>query len=128
MGQAMPRRQILIIDQDDEARHLAGVLFEESELLPVDCDTVDDALRRLETSGDRVAAVFVDLDAAGPAAAALLERVHAECPWVRVIATGGDGAPRLDTRDRFMPKPWLPLDLLIAAETAAERPLPGKAH
>lgn len=128
MGQAMPRRQILIIDQDDEARQLAGVLFEESDLLPVECDTVADAIRQLDASSDRVAAIFVDLDVVGSAASDLLERVHEDCPWVRVIATGGGRVPDLHGKDRFMRKPWLPLDLLIAAETAADRPKRGAPH
>ncbi|WP_181706851.1 response regulator [Chthonobacter rhizosphaerae] len=125
MGQAIPRRQILIVDRDEEARHLAGALFEESDLDPIECDTAADALRQLETVGDQVVALFVDLDDAGPASAKLFETVRARFPWVRVIATGRHAGQQTPADARFMRKPWLPLDLLIAAETTVPQ---GRPH
>lgn len=117
MGQAMPRRQVLIVSEDDEARHLAGALFEESDLLPVECGAVDDALDHLRRDAGRVAALFVDVDDVGDRAGALIDAARRACPSIRVIATGEGRAPAPMRDARFMAKPWLPLDLLIAAES-----------
>jgi len=59
--------------------------------------------------------------------------VRLKWPWIRTVLTSD--APPADDLDkalrpvRFMPKPWLALDVLLEAETAAqaslsERPTP----
>ncbi len=45
-------------------------------------------------------------------------------PWIQMVVTSGGAGDRLDYLPRsatFMPKPWRALDVLVAAEHAAER-------
>lgn len=119
MGSARPPKRIIVIEPDKDMRDLSAVLFEEAELGVVECATWGEALRALERAGEAIAMVFADLDGEDEAedfAAAVRRR----WPGVRLVLTGvGRARGGLPPGSAYMPKPWRPLELLIAAETAA---------
>jgi CheY-like chemotaxis protein len=132
MGQTHGGTTALIAGADKAEADLAATLLEESDLRVEHCADAAALMRRLQADPLDVVLVFVDLnrirseDLAG---------VRRSWPWIRIVATGSrhDGAAG-DQPDRLLVKPWLPLDLLVAAEAARSgaelsgRRRPGRSH
>jgi DNA-binding NtrC family response regulator len=121
MGQAKPFKPIALVVEDDELeRELATVLLEESEIGVIQCESAEGALRVLEKMGGCVSMMFTDVKLAGKIDG--LELAHFATqyyPNIRVIVTSGLALTKsLPERAMFMPKPWLPLDVLREAEVA----------
>lgn len=118
MGRARPPKQILVVENDKDARDLTAALFEETELAVVEYADWESAFRHLEHAADQVAMVFGDLDGAdgAPEVVATMRR---RWPGVELVLTGSRRSGRVPSDTRFMQKPWRALEVLIAAENAA---------
>ena len=118
MGQAIPFKPIALVVEDDVLqRELVAVLLEESELSVIQCQSAEQALRVLKKMGGRVSMMFTDVKLAGKIDGVELAHFATRCyPKIRVIVTSGLALPKsLPEGAMFMPKPWLPLDVLREA-------------
>ena len=118
MGQAKPLKSIALLVEDDVLqRELAAFLLEESELSVIQCQSAEQALYVLEKLGGRVLMMFTDVKLAGKIDGVELAHFATQCyPKIRVIVTSGLALPKsLPEGAMFMPKPWLPLDVLREA-------------
>ena len=116
-------RVALIVDDDPEVRGLAAALIEETALDVVEAESAEEGLAYLRRHAPDVALLFTDIrlpcmmDGVD-----LAQKVQANWPWIRILVTSGDAGERvadLPWGARFMPKPWLALEVLIEAERAA---------
>ena len=118
MGQSSPFKPIALIVEDDVLqRELVVALLEESEMGTVQCDSAEEALRVLEKLGCGVRMLFSDVNLAGRIdGVELAQFVTQQYPDIHVIVTSGLALTKsLPEGVMFMPKPWLPLDLLREA-------------
>ena len=119
MGQAGPFKPIAVVVEDDILqREDVAALLEESDMGVVQCDTAEEALRVLETMGDCVSFMFTDIKLGGRIDGVELAHFSAQrYPNIHVIVTSGHALMRrLPEGVTFMPKPWLPLDILREVE------------
>jgi two-component system cell cycle response regulator CpdR len=119
MGQAKPFKPIALVVEDDVLqRELVVVLLEESEMGVIQCQSAEEALDVLEKLGGCVSMMFTDVKLAGKIDGVELAHFATQCyPKIRVIVTSGLALPKsLPEGAMFMPKPWLPLDVLREAE------------
>jgi DNA-binding NtrC family response regulator len=123
MGQAQQkRRAVLIVEDDAELRGLTAALFEDGELDTIECESAEAALATMLIRGRDVAIIFADIWLRGVMDGIDLAReVKMRWPCLSVILTSGH--PRelfgeLPPGVAYMPKPWQPLNLLVAAEQA----------
>jgi len=126
MGQASPfRSTALVVEDDRDLRDLAAAVLEDTDLQVVEAETGEDALDYLRIHADQVAFVFTDVRLPRIVDGVDLARMIAlKWPWIQMVVTSGGAGDRLDYLPRtatFMPKPWRALDVLVAAEQAAER-------
>ncbi len=121
MGQAQQnRRAVLIVEDDTELRGFAARLLEDSELDTIECEGAEAALATMLIRGRDVAMIFADVRLPGAMDGIDLAReVRMRWPFLPVILTSGypRGGP-LPLGVDFMPKPWQPLNLLVAAKQA----------
>jgi len=123
MGQAQQkRRAVLIVEDDAELRHLTAALFEDEQMDTIECESAEAALATLLIGGREVAMIFADIRLRG-----VMDGVDLACeakmrwPLLPVILTSGHPRERggeLPPGVGYMPKPWQPLNVLIAAEEA----------
>ena len=126
MGQSFVcSRVALIVEDDQELRALAAALLEETDLRVVEASSAEEALHYLRHNAGEVAFLFADVKLPCRMSGVDLARTASlNWPWIRTALTSG--APLEDDLDKAllhvqcMPKPWLPLEVLIAAEKAAE--------
>jgi len=119
MGQASPLKPIALVVEDDVLqRELAVVLLEECEMGVIECESAEGALRVLEKMGEGVSMIFTDVKLAGKIDGVELAHFATQCyPDIHVIVTSGLAlTKRLPEGATFMPKPWLPLDVLREAQ------------
>jgi DNA-binding LytR/AlgR family response regulator len=119
MGQTSPFKPIALVVEDDMfQREELAALLEESEMGVVQCDTAEEALRVLEKMGECVSLIFTDIELGGRIDGVELAHFSAQrYPNIHVIVTSGlTLTKRLPEGVKFMPKPWLPLDILREAE------------
>jgi DNA-binding LytR/AlgR family response regulator len=115
MGQAGPFKPIAVVVEDDMLqREDVAALLEESEMGVVQCDTAEEALRVLEKMGERVSLMFTDITLSGRIDGVELAHFSAQrYANIYVIVTSGRALMRrLPEGVKFMPKPWVPLDIL----------------
>jgi len=123
MGQAQQkRRTVLIVEDDAELRSLTAALFEDEEMDTIECESAEAALATLLIGGRDVAMIFADVRLRGVMDGTDLAReVKMRWPLLPVILTSGHRCERVGELPRgvaYMPKPWQPLNVLIAAEQA----------
>ena len=124
MGQAhQKRRAVLIVEDDAELRSLTAALFEDEQMDAIECESAEAALATLLLIGGReVAMIFADVRLRGVMDGIDLAReVKMRWPLLPVILTSGHPRERvgkLPPGVAYMPKPWQPLNVLIAAEQA----------
>src|SRR5712691_5897930 len=123
MGQAQPiRRTALIVEDDADLRWLTATLFEESEFDVIECESAEAGLATMLLRGPDVAIIFADIRLSGVMDGVDLAReAKKRWPHVTVIVTSGNPGERLKAlppNDRYMQKPWQPLNVLMAAERA----------
>ena len=123
MGQALPkRRTVLIVEDDADLRYLTATLLEYEQLETIECESAEAALAFMLMSGREVAMIFADVQLRGVMVGIDLAReVKMRWPHLSVVLTSG--YPREHVRElppgvAYMPKPWQPLNVLIAAEVA----------
>ena len=119
MGQKGPYKPIALVVEDDVLqREWAVVLLEESEMGVIECDSAEEALRILEKMGGCVSLMFTDVNLAGKIDGVELAHLATQCcPNIHLIVTSGRALTKsLPEGAIFMPKPWLPLDVLREAE------------
>ena len=123
MGQAQQkRRAVLIVEDDAELRSFTAALFEDGELDTIQCESAEAALAIMLICGRDVAMIFADVRLRGVMDGIDLAReVKMRWPCLAVILTSGH--PRelfgeLPPGVAYIPKPWQPLNLLVAAEQA----------
>src|SRR6266446_6583504 len=123
MGQAQQkRRAVLIVEDDAELRSLMAALFEDEQMDTIECESAEAALAILLIGGREVAMIFADVRLRGVMDGIDLAReVKIRWPLLPVILTSGHPRERvgdLPPGVAYMPKPWQPLNVLIAAEHA----------
>ena len=123
MGQAQQkRRAVLVVEDDAELRHLTAALFEDEQMDSIECESAEAALAILLIGGREVAMIFADVRLRGVMDGIDLAReVKLRWQLLPVILTSGHPCERvgkLPAGVGYMPKPWQPLNVLIAAEQA----------
>ena len=131
MGQAQQKhRAVLIVEDDAELRHLTAALFEDEAALfedekvdTIECESAEAALAVMLIGGREIAMVFADVRLPGAMGGVdLAWEVKLRWPLLPVILTSGHPLERireLPPGVAYMPKPWQPLNVLIAAEQAS---------
>ena len=117
MGQAGPFKPIALIVEDDiSQRERIVALLEESEMGVIECEDAEGALGVLDKLGDCVSVMFIDTNLTGKLDDVELARFATRyCPNMHVIVTSADAPPKsLPKGVTFIPKQWLPLDVLRA--------------
>lgn len=126
MDRALSERSVLVVEDDRAIRDLAAAVLEETDLRVVEAESGEEALHHLKQHAEEVVLVFTDvripcfLDGVD-----LARAVSTRWPWIKVVVTSGAPGDRLDHLPEaatYLQKPWRALDVLIAAEQAAEAP------
>jgi DNA-binding NtrC family response regulator len=118
MGQAGPFKPIaLVIEDDIFQREVVVALLEESEMGVIECEDAEGALGVLDKLGDCVSVMFIDTNLTGRLDDVQLARfARRHYPNICVIVTSADTPPKsVPKRVTFIPKQWLPLDVLREA-------------
>ena len=123
MGQAQHKhRAVLIVEDDADLRHLTAAMLEDEQLDTIQCESAEAALAVMLMGGCEVAMIFADVRLRGAMSGVdLAWEVKLRWPLLPVILTSGHPGERvgeLPPGVDYMPKPWLPLSVLIAAERA----------
>jgi CheY-like chemotaxis protein len=122
MGQAQQSRAVLIVEDDAELRRLTAALLEGEQLDIIECESAEAALATMLISGREVGMILADVRLRGVMDGIdLAWEVKLRWPLLPVILTSG--LPRERVRELppgvdYVPKPWQPLSILIAAEQA----------
>lgn len=124
MGQAQQKhRAVLIVEDDAELRSLTAALLEDEEIDTIECESAEAALAIMLIGGREVAMIFADIRLPGVMDGVDLSwEVKLRWPLLPIILTSGHPLERireLPPGVAYMPKPWQPLNVLIAAEQAS---------
>jgi DNA-binding NtrC family response regulator len=124
MGQAQQKhRAVLIVEDDAELRSLTAALLEDEEIDTIECESAEAALAVMLIGGREVAMIFADVRLPGAMGGVDLSwEVKLRWPLLPIILTSGHPLERireLPPGVAYMPKPWQPLNVLIAAEQAS---------
>jgi DNA-binding NtrC family response regulator len=123
MGQAQQeRRAVLIVEDDAGLREFTAALLEDSELDTIECESAEAALATMLIRGRDVSMVFADVRLPGVMNGVdLAWELKMRWPFLPVILTSGHAlklAEELPPGVNYMPKPWQPLSLIVAAQQA----------
>src|SRR6476469_3923643 len=125
MGQAQQKyRAVLIVEDDAELRSLTAALLKDEEIDTIECESAEAALAVMLIGGREVAMIFADIRLPGAMDGVDLSwDVKLRWPLLPIILTSGHPLERI--RDlppgvAYMPKPWQPLNVLIATEQALD--------
>jgi len=124
MGQAQQKhRAVLIVEDDAELRSLTAALLEDEEIDTIECESAEAALAVMLIGGREVAMIFADIRLPGAMDGVDLSwEVKLRWPLLPIILTSGhplEHIRELPPGVAYMPKPWQPLNVLIAAEQAS---------
>ncbi|TMJ93884.1 MAG: response regulator [Alphaproteobacteria bacterium] len=123
MGQAQHKnRAVLIVEDDAEVRSLVATLLEDEQLNVIECESAEAALAIMLIGEREVTMILADVRLPGAMDGVdLAWEVKLRWPLLPVILTSGFPCERvgdLPLGVAYMPKPWQPLNVLIAAEQA----------
>ena len=123
MGQVQQkRRAVLIVEDDADLRSLSAALFEDEMVDTIECASAEAALAVMLMGGREVAMIFADIRLRGVMDGIdLAHEVKVRWPLLPVVLTSGHPLERireLPPGVAYMPKPWQPLNVLVAAEQA----------
>ena len=123
MGQAHQKhRAVLIVEDDAELRSLTAALLEDEEIDTIECESAEAALAVMLIGGREVAMIFADVRLPGAMGGVdLAWEVKLRWPLLPMILTSGHPLERireLPPGVAYMPKPWQPLNVLVADEQA----------
>ena len=115
MGQAKPfSYTALVVEDDPLQRGMLALLLEESDMSVVECESAEAAAVLLDRYGSSLTLMITDINLAGNMTgvelAHLAKREHPDLSVIVMSAAVGD--PELPDGATFMPKPWVPLDVL----------------
>src|SRR3954463_9474296 len=121
MRQAQQTRgAVLIVEDDAELRNLTVALLEDEQLDTIECESAEAALAVMLIGGQEVAMIFADIRLPGVMDGVdLCWEVKLRWPLLPIILTSGhplEHIRELPPGVAYMPKPWQPLNVLIAAE------------
>jgi two-component system cell cycle response regulator CpdR len=119
MGQAKPFKPVALVVEDNQMqRDMMVTLLEESEMDVFECESAEAALLLLERLGASLAIIFTDVKLHGPIdGVELAQFAHQHYPKVDLVVTSGMPLTKeLPEGAAFMPKPWVPLNILREAE------------
>jgi len=124
MGQAQQKhRAVLIVEDDAELRSLTAALLKDEEIDAIECESAEAALAVMLIGGQEVAMIFADIRLPGVMDGVDLSwEVKLRWPLLPIILTSGhplEHIRELPPGVAYMPKPWQPLNVLIAAEQAS---------
>ena len=115
-------RCVLVVEDEPLIRMQTVAMLEAAGLRVADFDSADEALVRLTENPGDVAAVFTDINLVGTMTGVdLASRVASEHPGIALIVTSGrfTSLPAgLPEGSVFLPKPWLPLQVIKAMQDA----------
>jgi CheY-like chemotaxis protein len=119
MGQAA-RPTALIVDNDAQQRELIGTLLEETGLDVIEVASSEEAVNVLRVSAHKIVLIVAAMNLPSFMDGARLAIYAQHWPWIKVIVTSYDrqSEEQLPRPAVVMPKPWLPLNMLIHAEQA----------
>jgi DNA-binding NtrC family response regulator len=123
MGQAkQKRRAVLIVEDDPELRKVTAALLEDEQLDTIECESAEAALAIMLMREHDISMIFADVRLPGVMDGIdLAWEVKLRWPRFPVVLTSGqtrECVRELPPGVRYMPKPWQPLNVLIAAEQA----------
>ena len=123
MGQEQQkRRAILVVEDDADLRSLTAALLEEEQLDTIECESAESALAVMLMGGREVTMIFADIQLRGIMDGIdLAHEVKVRWPLLAVVLASGHPLERireLPPGVAYMPKPWQPLNVLVAAEQA----------
>jgi DNA-binding NtrC family response regulator len=118
-------RIALIVEDDPDQRWLTATLLKENGLDTIECESAEAALATMLLRGREVCMVFADMRLAGVMDGVELAR-ELKLRWPHLTFVLTSGAPdarvvHLPPGVDYLPKPWQPLDLLVAANRAQGR-------
>ena len=121
----MRQGTILVVEDDPMMRMDAALLFEEAGFETVEFECADEALAYVWERADQVTAIFTDVQMLGDAdGVELASVVAASWPHIAVLVTSGyfqEPPDHLPSSARFLPKPWLPGQVLSHVQQAIQR-------
>lgn len=121
MGRAL-KHTALVVENDELQRELICLIFQESEMNVIQCESAEAAVAVLERAGHDLTVVFTDVKLAGDMSGLELAAIaKRRFPDVDVIITSGYDISDIPEDALFMRKPWLPLQLLCEAERSRAR-------
>ncbi len=114
------RPTALIVDDDAQQRELIGILLEEMGLDIVPVSSSEEAVNFLRVGARRIVLIVAAMNLPSFMDGARLAIYAQQWPWIRVVVTSHDEdeVEPLPHPAVVMPKPWLPLNMLIQAERA----------
>ena len=116
---------LLFVEDDDAIRDMAADFLGEAGLDVIEVGDADAALAVLDKEAHRIRVLFTDVRMPGSLdGLALAQMAAVHWPWINVIVTSGTCLPVSDAVPcvaTFLPKPWLPLDMLTTVLRAAQR-------
>ena len=123
MGQGeQERRAVLIVEDDAAVRQVTVALLEDGHVDTIECESAEAALAVMLMGGREVGMIFADVRLPGAMDGIdLAWEVKLRWPDLPMILTSGNPPDRssdLPPGVTYMPKPWQPLNVLVAAEEA----------
>jgi CheY-like chemotaxis protein len=119
MGQVV-RPTALIVDNDAQQRELIGTLLEEIDLEVIEVASSEEAVNVLRVNAHKIVLIVAAMNLPSFMDGARLAIYAQQWPWIKVVVTSynGQSAEHLPRPAVGMHEPWLPLNMLIHAETA----------
>jgi CheY-like chemotaxis protein len=113
---------IVVVEDEFIVRDHAVVLLEELGFRIADFNTADEALAYVQENAGDVFAIFTDLRVPGVLDGLGLARTsHSKWPWIRIVVSSASTLTDddLPPQVKFIPKPWLPLEVIAMVSTWA---------
>ena len=122
MGQAHPKRTVLIVEDNAELRNVTVALLEDEELDTIECESAEAALAVMLMGERKVDMIFADVRLPGVMDGVdLAWEVRQRWPRLPVVLTSGQPCERardLPPGVAYVSKPWQALNILLLAEQA----------
>jgi CheY-like chemotaxis protein len=114
------RPTVLVVDADTQQRELIGILLEERGLDIIRAASAEEAVNVLRVSARQIVLIVTAMNLPSFMDGVRLAIYAQQWPWIRVVVTSqdDDAVEELPHPAVIMPKPWLPLNMLVQAEKA----------
>lgn len=115
---------VMVVEDDPILRCDAVTLFENAGYEVAEFETADQAAQFIRERPHDIGAVFTDVNTPGSLdGIELASMVNTRWPAITVLVTSaryGTKPDSLPPSVRYIPKPWLPLDLLVTLQRATD--------